>query len=185
MASWAQARARARCGSTAGPGVTPLRSSAGGGTATVETTGQRRSRLALAALMVAAGCLHFLAPDAYARIVPRRLGDARLIVHLSGVAEVAAGALLVSERTRRVGGWCTAAVLVAVFPANVQMALDGGLTGAGGALGSPVVAWLRLPLQAPLLVWALRHARRGPRARRRVAGPAVAGAHGQRRLGSK
>jgi uncharacterized membrane protein len=48
-------------------------------------------------------------------------------------------------------------LFVALFPANVQMALDGG-TG-GGLLGSPLVAWLRLPLQIPLIVWAVWVAR--------------------------
>jgi len=107
--------------------------------------------------MVTAGILHFVIPDAYARIVPRGLGDARAIVYASGVAEAAAGVLLTSSRTRRLGGWCTAAVLVAVFPANVQMALDARSD--GGAV-QVAVAWLRLPLQVPLVLWALRHARR-------------------------
>jgi uncharacterized membrane protein len=46
-----------------------------------------------------------------------------------------------------------------VFPANVQMALDGGVVGQNFPLGSPVVAWLRLPLQVPLVWWALVHTR--------------------------
>lgn len=124
-----------------------------------ESTSRRRSRLALAAVMVTAGILHFVIPDTYARIVPRGLGDARTIVYASGVAEAAAGVLLGVTRTRRLGAWCTAAVLVAVFPANVQMALDSG-GGAPGATASPVVAWLRLPLQVPLVLWAVAHARR-------------------------
>lgn len=130
------------------------------GTAIEETSGQRHSRLALVAVMVTAGVLHFVIPDTYARIVPRSLGDPRTIVYVSGVAEAAAGVLLAVPRTRRLGGWCTAAVLVAVFPANVQMAFDAGVEGATGALASPLVAWLRLPLQLPLIAWALTHARR-------------------------
>lgn len=110
--------------------------------------------------MAAAGSLHFVIPSAYQRIVPRALGPARALVLLSGAAEIGAGLLLASPRTRRVGGWATAALLVAVFPANVQMALDGGIPGEGFPLGSPVVAWARLPLQVPLVVWALRIARR-------------------------
>ena len=110
--------------------------------------------------MVTAGVLHFVIPDTYARIVPRALGDARTIVYVSGFVEAGVGILLAVPRTRRLGGWCTVAVLVVVFPANVQMALDSGGGGAAGDLASPVVAWLRLPLQLPLIAWALAHARR-------------------------
>lgn len=103
---------------------------------------------------------HFVAPEAYERIVPRWLGDPRAVVLASGAAEVAAGALLAVPATRRAGAWATVVVLVAVFPANVQMALDGGIAGAGFPLGSPVAAWLRLPLQIPLVAWALALTRR-------------------------
>lgn len=122
----------------------------------------RHSRLALSALMVAAGVAHFLVPEPYERIVPGFLGRARLVVCASGVAEVVAGALLATPRTRRAGAWLSLGILVGVFPANVKMALDGGIEGYGFPIGSPVVAWLRLPLQIPLIVWAWRHARNKP-----------------------
>jgi uncharacterized membrane protein len=79
--------------------------------------------LALAALMVGGGVTHFVAPAAYERIVPRWAGDGRRVVLVSGAAELACGTLLLSRRTGKIGGWLTAALLVAVFPANVQMAL--------------------------------------------------------------
>ncbi len=60
------------------------------------------------------------------------------------------------------GAWLSMGLLVVVFPANVKMALDGGIEGYGFPLGSPVVAWLRLPLQIPLVVWAWRVASRSP-----------------------
>ncbi|MEO6713517.1 MAG: hypothetical protein ABIM89_08835 [Mycobacteriales bacterium] len=110
----------------------------------------------LAALLTGAGVLHFTATDRYAQIIPAVFPQSthRPLVQASGVAELACAALLALPRTRRVGGLATIALLVAVFPANVKMALDGGLTGAGFPLGSPVVAWLRLPLQVPLIAWA-------------------------------
>jgi uncharacterized membrane protein len=115
----------------------------------------------LAAVLLGAGALHFVITSSYERIVPRGLGsgNARTIVLVSGAAEIAAGALLTVPRTRRLGAGLAAALLVAIFPANVQMALDGGIEGAGFPLGSPVVAWLRLPLQVPLVWWALTLAR--------------------------
>ena len=117
----------------------------------------RRSALALAAFMVVAGVLHFVIPRGYERIVPRLLGHARVLVASTGVAEIAAGLLVAVPRTRRLGARVTFALLVVVWPANVQMALDGGLSGAGPVLGSAAVAWIRVALQVPLLAWAGRH----------------------------
>jgi len=114
----------------------------------------RNGALALAAAMAASGISHFLMPEPYEQIVPHFLGSAGLWVRLSGGAELGCAVLLLFRRTRSLGGWLTAGVLVAVFPANVQMALDGGLAGRSFPLGSPVVAWLRLPLQLPLVAWA-------------------------------
>ena len=113
----------------------------------------RRSRLALAGLLLVTGVLHFAVPSAYDRIVPRALGDARALVYASGVAELACAGLVAAPRTRRAGGWCAAALFVLVFPANVQMALDAS----GPAVA---LAWLRLPLQVPLVAWAVRVATR-------------------------
>jgi uncharacterized membrane protein len=117
----------------------------------------------LAALMVGAGITHFVAPAAYERIVPRWVGDGRRVVLVSGAAEIACGGLLMSRRTAKIGGWLTAALLVAVFPGNVQMALDAG-TEHQAVPDMPVgrfrlVALARLPLQLPLIGWALRVAR--------------------------
>jgi len=114
----------------------------------------RNGALALAATMAVSGISHFLVPRPYEQIVPHVLGSPGLWVRLSGGAELGCAVLLLFRRTRSLGGWMTAGLLIAVFPANVQMALDGGLAGKGFPLGSPVVAWLRLPLQVPLVAWA-------------------------------
>ncbi len=114
------------------------------------------SRYALAAVMVGAGVLHFAVPRMYEPLIPRALGSPRAWVLGSGAAEIAAGALLAAPRTRRLGAWAAVAVLVAILPGNVQMALDGGYPTAGPA-GNPVVAWLRVPLQVPLVLWAMSH----------------------------
>ena len=118
-----------------------------------------RPALGLAAFLLVAGLAHFVVPRAYERIVPRLLADPAFWVRWSGVAELGCAALVGAPRTRRFGAYLTAAIFVAVFPANVQMALDGGVPGQPFPWGSPVVAWLRLPLQAPLIVWAWRVAR--------------------------
>lgn len=125
----------------------------------------------LAALLVTAGTGHFTATNSYARIMPSVFPETthRPLVQLSGLAEIACAALLAVRRTRKIGAVATTALLVAVFPANVQMALDGGISGAGFPLGSPVVAWLRLPLQIPLIAWAFSVARApAPAGERRI-----------------
>ncbi len=117
---------------------------------------------ALAAFLLAAGLAHFAIPRQYQRIVPRALADPAFWVRWSGVAEIACAALVAHPRTRRKGAVLAIVLFVAVFPANVQMALDGGIPGQPFPWGSPVVAWLRLPLQAPLVAWAWTVARPAP-----------------------
>jgi uncharacterized membrane protein len=123
------------------------------------TRPSRVSALSLAGFLLVAGLAHFVVPRTYQRIVPGLLADPAFWVRWSGVAEIGCAGLVAYAKTRRLGGWLALLLFVAVFPANVKMALDGGIAGAGFPLGSPVVAWARLPLQVPLVVWALRVAR--------------------------
>ena len=122
-----------------------------------------RTAYALATFMLAAGLAHFAFPRTYMRIVPTSLGDGAFWVRWTGVGEIVCAGLLAARRTRRAGALTTMAVLVVVFPANIKMAVDGGIPGAAFPLGSPVVAWLRLPLQVPLLLWARHIAARAGR----------------------
>lgn len=111
-----------------------------------------RSHHGLAALLAAAGVSHFVAPQPYEEIVPAAVpGSATFWVAASGVAELACAAGLLPQTTRRAAAGATALLLVLVFPANVQMALDGD-----GDRVPAWAAWLRLPLQVPLVWWALR-----------------------------
>ncbi|HVE63202.1 MAG TPA: MauE/DoxX family redox-associated membrane protein [Mycobacteriales bacterium] len=120
---------------------------------------RRASPYLLALLLGAAGVNHFVHPDAYDRIVPEWLPATRAITYGSGVAELVCAALVLVPATRRVGGWATVGLFVLVFPANVVMALDGGLPGSASFTGSATAAWLRLPLQVPLVWWAVTVAR--------------------------
>jgi len=116
---------------------------------TAEPAGRRWLRYGLALLFVGAGALHFLKPETYLRIMPPALPAPRLLVLLSGAAELAGGLGLLLPATRRLAGWGLLALLVAVFPANVHM------VGLASALHIPAwVLWARLPLQ-PLLGWAV------------------------------
>lgn len=122
---------------------------------TTEDPGRRRSRQRLAALMIVAGVMHFVAPKPFDQIVPQRLGRPRFWVYASGVVELVAGGLLLDRRTARAGGAVATATIVAVYPANIKAAVDAGPpVNAVAAL-----TWLRLPFQVPLFTWALGHAR--------------------------
>ncbi|MEU7875326.1 hypothetical protein [Dactylosporangium sp. NPDC049140] len=115
----------------------------------------RNAALSLAALLGAAGVTHFAKPRPYDRIVPRVLpGPARAYTYVSGAAELALAAGLLHPRTRRAAGLAAAGFFVAVLPANVKMAID-------WRHASPArraVAWGRVPLQIPLVWWALKAA---------------------------
>lgn len=112
----------------------------------------------LSLLLATAGVLHLVKPEPFASIVPSQLGDPVPWVYASGVAEIACAAGLAAVRTRRVAGLATAALFVAVFPANVQMAVTAVRTDASTL--TQVVTLARLPLQVPLVLWALAVRRR-------------------------
>jgi uncharacterized membrane protein len=110
----------------------------------------------LVTLLAGAGVSHFLLPGPYDALVPRRLpGKARTWTYLSGVAELACATAVALPRTRKAGALASAGLFVAVFPANVRMARDWR----DKPLPLRAVAYGRLPLQAPMVLWALRVAR--------------------------
>lgn len=109
-------------------------------------------RIVLAVLFLASGTLHFLSPGPFIRIVPPFLPWPAAIVAISGAAEIAGGLGLLMERTRRFAAFGLVALLIAVFPANIYMAVAG--MPLPGAAGHPWVGWARLPLQFLMIYWA-------------------------------
>ena len=114
----------------------------------------RTISLVMAALFfTAAGCLHFLRPAPYVKIVPPFIPWPLAMVYISGVAEIAGGIGILLPVSRRAAGWGLVALLIAVFPANVYMALDHVQATANPL---PVwILWARLPLQFVLIWWTL------------------------------
>lgn len=107
----------------------------------------------LAALLLGAGTLHFVAPKPYDSIVPDELpGSARFYTYASGVGELATGALLAVPRTRRLGALAALALFIAVFPANVNMVRLWW----DKPWPMRIAAIARLPLQIPMITAALR-----------------------------
>ena len=109
-------------------------------------------RWLLTAFMVAAGANHFIDADAYVAVMPSALPAHLLLVYLSGVAEIAGGLGLILPATRRLAAWGLIALLLAVFPANVNMAINH--LSLGGREVPAWTLWARLPLQAVLIAWA-------------------------------
>jgi uncharacterized membrane protein len=109
-------------------------------------------RLLFGPFFILAGVMHFVIPRAYVGIVPPRLPAPRAIVYASGVAEIAGGAGVLHPQTRRAASAWSVATLVAVFPANVHMALHPDRY---RVPGGRVALWLRLPLQALFIAWAI------------------------------
>jgi uncharacterized membrane protein len=104
------------------------------------------------AILGSAGVAHFVAPKLFDSIVPSWMpGDPRVTTYVSGVAELASAALIAVPRTRRLGGAAAFATFLAVYPANIWAAIDGGMKEAPPPLDSAAAAWLRLPFQLPLL----------------------------------
>lgn len=114
---------------------------------------------ALVGLLGAAGITHFLMPKAFEDIIPDFLPAHRGLVYASGAAELACAAGLLNARTRRRAAWASALLFVAVFPANVYQAIQGTPYATSGPLASVALPWVRLPLQIPLVAWAVKVAR--------------------------
>ncbi len=118
--------------------------------------------LSLTGLLASSGVIHFVRPATFTDLVPSWVpGTAHQVVYVSGAAELAVAGLVALPRTRKLGGYAAAALFVAVFPGNVKMALDGGVPGGAGPMASKQFAYARLPLQLPLIRWALRVAKAG------------------------
>jgi len=96
------------------------------------------------------GTRHFTHPEFYLRIMPPYIPAHEAMVAISGVAEFALGLALLVPNLRVYAAWGLIALLIAIFPANVHMAVN--------KIGSPPLSelalWVRLPLQGVLIAWA-------------------------------
>ena len=102
-----------------------------------------------------AGINHFIHPSFYLQIMPPWLPWHGGLVFISGVAEILCALLLLFSKSRRLGAWAVIALLIAIFPANIQMLLDYKRD------NNPLlwVAVLRLPIQLILIWWAYSFAK--------------------------
>ena len=101
----------------------------------------------------------FLNTPFYVNIMPPYLPWHEALIYVSGLAEIGLGGLLLFERWSRLAAWGLIALLIAIFPANVHMAMHPEQY----EWASPLVLWLRLPLQGFLILWAYRYTGSEPR----------------------
>jgi uncharacterized membrane protein len=118
------------------------------------TITRRRVVRAIAAIaMIGIGVLHFVSPDGFVKIVPRALPAPLALVYVSGAFEILGGAGLLVARARKLASYGLVLLYVAVFPANVNMALHE--IQPDGVHIPPALLWLRLPLQILFIAGAL------------------------------
>ncbi|MDB6078650.1 MAG: DoxX family protein [Akkermansiaceae bacterium] len=114
-----------------------------------ESTLKRISRVLLAIFFVVAGVNHFLRPGPYLAMMPPWLPWPVAMNQISGAAEIAGGLGILFPWKRRCAAWGLIALLVAVFPANLQVALHGW----PGMHIPAWILWARLPFQPLLIAW--------------------------------
>jgi uncharacterized membrane protein len=110
-------------------------------------------RYLLALGMMAIGVLHFVNPEPFVQIVPASLPVPLALVYVSGFFEFLGGAGLLVPRVRRAAAWGLVALYIAVFPANVNMAIHHIALSPDHPTPTSLL-WARLPLQAVLVAWA-------------------------------
>lgn len=110
------------------------------------------SKFIFAGLLILAGILHFIMPKFYLKIMPPYLPAPYLLVILSGIAEIICGILLLFPATQNMGAIATIALLIAVFPANIEMSRKYFHKKRKGFWWTIV----RLPLQILMIWWAYK-----------------------------
>jgi len=107
-------------------------------------------RWLLAIFFVFAGLNHFRVPAIYLGMMPSWLPWPVECNWIAGTCEIAGGLGLLLPRARRAAAWGLIALLIAVFPANLHVALQGFMPGTSV---SPLALWLRLPFQGVFIAW--------------------------------
>ena len=107
-------------------------------------------RALLGGFFVLAGVGHFARPEKYIRIMPLYIPWHEEMVAISGAFELVLGLLVLIPRTAPLAAWGLIVLLVAIFPANLHMALHSELY----PEFPPAALWVRLPLQGVLILWA-------------------------------
>jgi uncharacterized membrane protein len=113
-----------------------------------------RRALALSVFLGCAGSMHFVVPKFYDAMIPDPLpGAPRSWTYGSGVCELAVAGAIAAPPTRRVGALAAALLFASVLPGNIKMALDARRS---DSTALRIGTILRLPMQLPLITWAMK-----------------------------
>lgn len=111
------------------------------------------ARIATGITFIFTGATHFLIPGKYLEMMPPFITAPLVMVYISGFFEILGGIGLIVPWTKRMSAYGLIALLLAVFPANVYVALNN--IQLGGFMSDPFYQWMRLPLQFVLIGWVL------------------------------
>ena len=117
--------------------------------------------------------MHFIRPDFYMPMMPPYLPWHAGLIFLSGVAELVLGIAILIPSLRPLAGWGIIALLIAIFPANLHIALY-NVPVFGNPEGAGIWNWVRLPIQLLLIWWAWWYTQ--PEGERTVLASALGGA---------
>ncbi len=117
-----------------------------------QTTRKEKLRVILAICIIIVGSLHFAVPDPFVKIVPPYLPYHLELVYISGFFEILGGIGLLVPPVSQAAAWGLILLFIAVFPANINMAVNA--IDLPGIPDSSALRWGRLPLQAVLIAWA-------------------------------
>jgi uncharacterized membrane protein len=123
-------------------------------------TRRDRMRVAAGVAFIVASLPHFTSPERYLPMMPPFVPAPLAMIYVSGVAELLGGIGLLIPRTARPAAWGVVALLIAIFPANIYVAISG--VNAAGLPSSPWYTWSRLPFQIVFIWWVLAATRPRP-----------------------
>ena len=112
---------------------------------------RENARVATGIAFVLIGISHFIVPGTYLAMMPPFLPAPIFLIYLSGFFEILGGIGLIIAKTKRLAAIGLTLLLLAVFPANIYVALNN--VQLGGWLNYAVYQWLRLPMQFVLIGW--------------------------------